>query len=159
MTTAEIAGLVALGIVFVLLLASGVSRLVLHLMRGPLETRIAADYRADEIVMKDVGANTFGLESKGAFQGRGNGALVLTKDCLHFYRFVSGGDLRVPLDAITEISFTKSHLGKATIFDFARHRRVDPFTKASLDPRLERRSPALQEFPFATAAFRGDPDA
>jgi hypothetical protein len=122
MTTLEIIGLVALGVVVVLLLLSAVSKLVLHIMKGPLEARIAAHYGPDEILMKDLAANSFGLESKGVWQGRGNGGLVLTKDSLHFYRFVRGADLRVPLEAITEVSFTKSHLGKATIYDLLKVR-------------------------------------
>jgi hypothetical protein len=72
--------------------------------------------------MKDLAANNFGLESWGVWQGRGNGALVLTMGCLHFFRFVSGGELRVPLEAITEVAFTKTHLGKATIYDLLKVR-------------------------------------
>ncbi len=125
MTPLEIVGLVGfitLGVVGVLLLLSAVSKLVLHTMKGPLEGRIAVDYGPEEILMKDLGANSFGLESKGKWQGRGNGGLVLTKDSLHFYRFVRGADLRVPLAAITQVSFTKSHLGKATIHDLLKVR-------------------------------------
>lgn len=122
MATLQIIGLVASGVVVVLLLASAVSKLALHSMKGPLEARIAADYGADAILMKDLGANSFGLESKGVLQGRGNGALVLSKDALHFYRFVPGADLRMRLDSITELSFTKSHLGKATIYDLLKVR-------------------------------------
>ena len=98
------------------------SKLVLHFMKGPLEARIAAHYGPDEILMKDLKANSFGLESKGVWQGRGNGGLVLTGKYLHFFRFVPGADLRVPLGAITELTFTKSHLGKATIFDLLKVR-------------------------------------
>jgi hypothetical protein len=122
MTTLEIIGLVALGVVVVVLVFVVVPKLVLHLMKGPLEARIAAHYGPDEILMKDLAANSFGLESKGVWQGRGNGGLVLTKDYLHFFRFVRGADLRVSLGAITELSFTKSHLGKATIYNLLKVR-------------------------------------
>jgi hypothetical protein len=122
MTTLEIIGLVAVGVIAIVLLYVVVPKLVLRLMKGPLETRIAALYGADEILMTDLAANSFGLESWGVWQGRGNGALVLTKDCLHFVRFVSGGDVRVPLGAITEVTFTKTHLGKATISDLLKVR-------------------------------------
>jgi hypothetical protein len=126
MTTFEIIGLVSLGVVVIVLVFVVVPKLVLRLMNGPLEARIAALYSADEILMKDLAANTFGLESWGVWQGRGNGALVLTKDCLHFFRFVSGGDVRVPLAALTEVTFTKTHLGKATIYDLLKvHFAVD----------------------------------
>ena len=56
------------------------------------------------------------------WQGRGNGALVLTDQYLHFFRFVSGADLRIPLRAIAELAFTQSHLGKATIHDLLKVR-------------------------------------
>ena len=122
MGTAATIGLIALGVVAIALVVSVVAKLVLHLIKRPLETRIAAHYGPDEIVMKDLAAMSFGLESKGVWQGRGNGGLVLTADYLHFFRFVPGADLRVPLGAITELTFTKSHLGKATIYDLLKVR-------------------------------------
>ena len=122
MATLELIGLVALGAVVIVLVFVVVPRLVFHLMKAPLEARIAAHYGPDEILMKDLAANSFGLESRGVWQGRGNGGLVLTMDCLHFFRFVRGADLRVPLAAITELSFTRSHLGKATIHDLLKVR-------------------------------------
>lgn len=120
--TATTIGLIALGVVAIMLVMSVVVKLVLHRMKLPLEARIAAHYGPDKILMKDLAAMSFGLESKGRWQGRGNGALVLTADYLHFFRFVSGADLRVPLAAITELTFTKSHLGKATIYDLLKVR-------------------------------------
>ena len=122
MGTAAIIGLIALGVVAIVLALSVVAKLVLHLIKRPLETRIAAHYGPDKIVIEDLAAMSFGLESKGVWQGRGNGGLVLTADYLHFFRFVPGADLRVPLGAITELTFTKSHLGKATIYDLLKVR-------------------------------------
>src|SRR5262245_11939505 len=117
MSPAAIIGLIALAVVLLALLAIAVPKLVLHFLKGPLEARIAPHYRQDEILLKDLGANSFGLESAGVFQSRGNGGLVLTGNSLHFFMFLPKWDLRVPLDAITELTFTKSHLGKATIYD------------------------------------------
>ena len=122
MGTAAIIGLIALGVVAIVLALSVVAKLVLHLIKRPLETRIAAHYGPDKIVIEDLAAMSFGLESRGVWQGRGNGGLVLTADYLHFFRFVPGADLRVPLGAITELTFTKSHLGKATIYDLLKVR-------------------------------------
>lgn len=122
MTTTMIVGLVALGVVAIVLVAVATSRLAFHFMKGPLEARIAAHYRPDEVLMRDLTANSFGLESRGVWQGRGNGALVLTDEYLHFFRFVPGADLRVPLRAITDLAFTRSHLGKATIQDLLKVR-------------------------------------
>ena len=125
MPTTTVVLLVALGVVVVLaaLLAFGVlGKLVLHLLKGPLESRIAAHYGPDEVLMKDLGANCFGLESRGVTQARGNGALVLTAKSLHFFMFLPRRDFVVPQDAITELSLTKSPLGKATIFDLLKVR-------------------------------------
>ncbi|MCX7396688.1 MAG: hypothetical protein NT138_03305 [Planctomycetales bacterium] len=122
MGTATTAGLIALGIVAIALIMSEVTKLTLRLMKRSLEARIAALYGPEDILMKDLAANNFGLESWGVWQRRGNGALVLTMDCLHFFRFVSWGDVRVPVESITEITFTKTHLGKATIYDLLKVR-------------------------------------
>jgi hypothetical protein len=123
-TTLQIIGLIALGVVvialmiiLVLKLIYLVTKLVYQSMEGPLEDRIAVHYDPDEIVLKDLKANSFGLESAGVWQVRGNGGLVLTAQCLHFFLFLPERDLRVPLDAITELTFTRSHLSKMTIHD------------------------------------------
>jgi len=122
MNTPTIISLVVLGLVAVTLFVAVFGKLVLYFMKGPLEARINALYRPDEILMKDLAANSFGVESKGVWQGRGNGALVLTADALHFFRFIRGADLRIPIEAVTDITFTKSHLGKATIYDLLKVR-------------------------------------
>jgi hypothetical protein len=121
-TTLQIIGLVALGVVVLVVLLVVVSKLVLQGMKGPLEARIAAQFGSDGILMKDLTANSFGLESAGAWQVRGNGALVLTAKSLDFFMFLPKRDLRVPLDAITDVTLTKSHLGKATIYNLLKVR-------------------------------------
>jgi hypothetical protein len=122
MTTLEIICLVALGILAMAVIVIFVPKLVFHFLEGPLESRIAACYGPDEIVMKDLRANCFGLESAGVWQVRGNGGLVLTAEFLHFFMFLPNRNIRVPLDAISELTFTKSHLGKATPYDLLRVR-------------------------------------
>jgi hypothetical protein len=110
---------VVIGIVVVMM-----SKLTLHSMNGPLEARIAAQYGPAELLMKDLSANSFGQESLGVWQIRGNGGLVLTGKELHFFLFLPKRDLLIPLDAITEITFTKCHLGKATIYNLLKVRYV-----------------------------------
>ena len=61
MTSLEIIGLVVVGVVVVLLVLSALSKFVLHIMKGPLEARIAAHYGQDEILLKDLKANSFGV--------------------------------------------------------------------------------------------------
>lgn len=111
-----------LGMVALVLVLVVIPKLVLHLMSGPLQARIAEQYREEEIVLKDLTANSFGLESEGPLSGRGNGALVLTANHLHFFRFVPKSELRIPLDSIVELDLTKSHRGKATIFNLLKVR-------------------------------------
>jgi hypothetical protein len=115
--TLSIIGAVVLGVVAVLLVVVLASKLVLHLLKRPLEGRIAAQYGQNEILMQDLTANSFGLESAGRLGIRGNGGLVLTAEDLHFFQFVPKSELRVPLHAITHVELTKSHLGKTTIYD------------------------------------------
>jgi hypothetical protein len=122
MTTEIVIGLVAVLVVIALLAAAVTAKIVLGLMRGPLESRIAAHYKPDEVIMKDLKANSFGLESAGVMQLRGNGGLVLTQKQLHFFMFVPKREICIPLSAISEFTFTKSHLGKATIYDLLKVR-------------------------------------
>mgnify|MGYP000099480994 CR=1 FL=1 len=140
MTSLEIIGLVVVGVVFVLLILSAMSKFFLHIMKGPLEARIASHYGQDEILLKDLKANSFGVESAGVWQLRGNGGLVLTGKNLHFFMFVPKSDLCVLLDTITELTITKSHLGKTTPYDLLKVHYCDEGTMDSIawyltDPR------------------------
>lgn len=122
MTAIQIIAWIALGTVGIAIVLVVVPKIVFSLLRRPLEARIAANYQPGEILLKDLRANCFGLESAGVWQLRGNGGLVLTAECLHFFMFVPKREFRVPLDAITELTFTKSHLGKATIYNLLKVR-------------------------------------
>jgi hypothetical protein len=57
-------------------------------------------------------ANFFGLKSRGGFQIRGNGVLVLTAEELWFSRSVPRLDISIPLNQIQDVCLVKSHLGK-----------------------------------------------
>jgi hypothetical protein len=107
-----IAGAVAITLIVLL-----IGKFVVQGIKKPLEERIAAVYQPDEIVLKDLGANCFGLESAGVGQWRGNGGLVLTREAVHFFRFLPKSDLRIPLSAITDLTLTKRHKGKISIYD------------------------------------------
>ena len=115
METTSIIGLVALGVGGVTLVVVVLIKGVYAFMKGPLEGRIAAQYGQNEILMQDLKANSFGRESAGVWQCRGNGGLVLTAKHLHFFQFLPRRDLCVPIDTITELTMTRSHLGKATL--------------------------------------------
>lgn len=100
--------LVAVIVIFVV-----VPKLVTKAMEPALERRISKMYSSDQIILRDLKALTFGLESRGVLQGRGNGALVLTADELCWFRFVlESSDLRIPREDITKVDTVKAHLGK-----------------------------------------------
>lgn len=107
---------IVLVLVGVLFMAIVVPKWVFRYIQGPLEQRIAARYRSDEILLQDLRANSFGQESTGRFRLRGNGALVLTDDVLHFFLFIPRLDVAIPLEAITEVTMTQSHLGKTMFY-------------------------------------------
>ncbi len=101
-------------LVVVFLLIWVVSTVVMKTVGPKLDARIAENYKADEILLKDVGAMSLGLTSRGVTQGRGNGALVLTANTLHWFQFIpQRSDVLIPRADITEVTTTRSHLGKA----------------------------------------------
>lgn len=102
-----IAALMLVALIFVLLPA-----LLMRSLGPALQERIGEVYQPQQVLYQDLKALTFGLQSKGVFQARGNGALVLTARELHFFQFTPRRDIRIPRDAITEIKVVRSHLGK-----------------------------------------------
>lgn len=74
--------------------------------------RIQERFPSQEIVLSETTANFFGLESRGSFQLRGNGVLVLTEDELWFSRFIKREDITIPLNTIQAVRLVDSHLGK-----------------------------------------------
>lgn len=65
-----------------------------------------------DLLLEEAGANSFGIESAGPWQIRGNGNLALTENELLFAQWVPDRLLRIPRRAIVEVSTTGSHLGK-----------------------------------------------
>jgi hypothetical protein len=65
-----------------------------------------------ELLLEAPGANSFGVESGGPWQVRGNGNLALTEDELLFAQWAPDRLLRIPRRSIVEASQVKSHLGK-----------------------------------------------
>ncbi len=63
-------------------------------------------------LMREDDANSFGIESAGAWQVRGNGSLALTEHELLFAQWVPNRLLRIPRDSILEVTTARSHLGK-----------------------------------------------
>ncbi len=111
---ALVTALILFSVVSMIVVSSVLARFTLQMIRGPLQARIDAVYAPAAIVRSDLRALSLGRESVGVWQVRGNGALVLTREQLHFFMFVPQKDLRIPISTISEISFTHGHLGKAT---------------------------------------------
>ena len=71
-------------------------------------------------LLREDDANSFGVESAGAWQVRGNGNLALTKHELLFAQWVPSRLLRIPRKSIVEVGSVKSHLGKTVGKDLLR---------------------------------------
>lgn len=112
MSTSDV--LILLGVIGgALLLALGIVFVLLRAWIGKFRARVQARFPADAIVLAEWSANSFGVRSRGPAQGRGNGALVLSKQTLHFVMMATERELTIPLTSITAVSFVKSHLGKS----------------------------------------------
>jgi hypothetical protein len=83
----------------------------LGLITGPLRRR-ARRHLAGLTLLREDDANSFGVESAGAWQVRGNGILALTRHELLFVQWAPSRLLRVPRKSIVEGTTTRSHLGK-----------------------------------------------
>ena len=116
MVIALVIGGILVGVVLLVVVIALVSRAALRAMEGPLKARAAAKFPAGAIIAADYQANSFGLESRGKLQARGNGALVLTPHEVCFLQYIPESEVVIPLDRVLETSFTRAHLGKATPF-------------------------------------------
>ena len=68
---------------------------------------------SDGPVIREAGANFFGVASLGRRQVRGNGTLVLRADGLSFTRWVPKKDFVFPRDQLLRVEVVRSHLGKS----------------------------------------------
>lgn len=92
---------------------SGANRVgsALGLITGRLRRR-AESHFAGLTLLREDDANSFGVESAGVRQVRGNGSLALTKHELLFAQWVPNRLLRISRDSIVEVETVRSHLGK-----------------------------------------------
>ena len=104
-----VVGLAVVGLLMFLVIPALVNKSI----APGLEKRIAKLYPPDKIVLQDLKALSFGLESKGVTQSRGNGGLVLTATDLHWFQFAPEIDIHIPRASITKVDVVTSHLGKS----------------------------------------------
>ena len=88
-------------------------RSVMGAIRKKLEAHVEQKFDKREIVAASTGANFFGQQSKGGKQIRGNGALVLTKEFLYFFRAMPFKEFTLPIQSITEVTLPRSFAGKS----------------------------------------------
>jgi hypothetical protein len=69
----------------------------------------------DKEIHAEAKANSFGVESRGTTQIRGNGLLFLTSQELVFGMFTPATEVVIPLTNITTIDIVKWHLAKACL--------------------------------------------
>jgi len=74
--------------------------------------RRAARHFEGLTLLRESDANSFGIESAGVWQIRGNGNLGLTKQELLYAQWVPDRLLRIPRSSIVEVTTVRSHLGK-----------------------------------------------
>jgi hypothetical protein len=87
-------------------------QLVVRHFKNKFREDIKKKFMGKHVVRDSIGANFFGQSSRGMAQVRGNGALVMTTEELHFVMFAPRRELNIPLTAITSVSTPRSHLGK-----------------------------------------------
>jgi hypothetical protein len=99
------------------------------LVLGWLRRRGAAVVRArlgkDRIVLLDDRANSFGIESRGVTQIRGNGCLAATDDEILFVMWFPRRELRIPRERITAVEHATWHLGKSVARPLLRLRYIN----------------------------------
>jgi hypothetical protein len=91
--------------------------------------QVAEEVRArlgdSEILAIDESANSFGVESAGVMQIRGNGCLAATRDEVLFIMWVPRKELSIPRPWITAVERADSHLGKSKFRPLLRLRFTD----------------------------------
>lgn len=106
---AGIAGFMAVALLTVWLLLRRLARRADEALQAELGTT--------PVLLKDRGANFFGVESKGMAQVRGNGVLVLTAADLRFRLWAPERTLTIELSRIRELTVVRSHLGRSKGMD------------------------------------------
>jgi hypothetical protein len=82
-------------------------------VRNKLDRHIQERFDTKDIIGATTRANFFGRRSKGGFQIRGNGALVLTEEQVCFIRAVPLKEYCIPIKSIEQVSMPSSFNGKS----------------------------------------------
>lgn len=104
---------VAISVLFGVVLLLALLRLLFSSARKKLEHHIQKHFDKKEIIGATTNANFFGKQSKGGKQIRGNGALILTKYEIYFFRAVPFKKYKIPLKSVLKVSLPNSFNGKS----------------------------------------------
>jgi hypothetical protein len=110
MRTLRAARTAVAGLAFAALAASGCN---LGRMRAEAVADVSGKLGRPNILLMDDAAQSFGLESWGHAQLRGNGCLAATADTLLFRQWSPARDFRIPRAAIVAVDTPTWHLGKS----------------------------------------------
>lgn len=100
---------VILGVTVLLVLL----KLVFSSVRKKLQVHIQERFAGIEIIGATTEADFLGKLSKGGWQIRGNGGLVLTKNGVFFLRSIPFREYMIPIKSITDVSMPNSFNGKS----------------------------------------------
>ena len=76
------------------------------------KAEVLKQFEQSNIILGPSSANSFGQESLGVKQVRGNGLLILTDYELYFGMFIPRKDWHIPLKLISKVEVVRSHLYK-----------------------------------------------
>jgi len=105
--------IIAVSVIVGLSLLFFILRFIFSLTRRKLHNIVANKFEQGEILGASTRANFLGIKSKGGAQLRGNGALILTKNGLHFIRAVPQKEYKIPISTIRNVSMPKTFNGKS----------------------------------------------
>jgi len=84
----------------------------LRTLADAAEAELRADLEAADVLLSERSANSFGVQSQGVTQVRGNGVLLLTPRELRFRMWAPARRQDIPLNRIVGTEVARSHLGK-----------------------------------------------
>lgn len=120
----------------------------LPVILGWFRRRAAAEARAelgeDRIRLLDDRANSFGVESAGVWQIRGNGCLAATDGEVLFVMWLPRRRIRISRDRIRAVERVRAHLGKSVGASLLRLRYINDSAQPDSIALLVRDLPAWE---------------
>jgi hypothetical protein len=113
-------------------------------LRRRAEAHVRSMAGGRELELMDESANSFGVESRGVTQIRGNGCLALTADEILFVMWLPRRELRISRERISLVERAGSHLGKTVGRPLLRVRFADEIGREDSVAWLVRDLPAWE---------------